>query len=94
MNLSDQVDQQITLRGRAMDAHAGAALLLEDGGAVYVDGLRAWSREVRGELVEITGTLRRRALAPDPVVDEQGRVSHGMAGSQLVLADAVWGPVS
>ena len=92
-SLSDQLDQRVTLQGAAMDAHAGAALLLEDGGAVYVDGLKGWPKEVRGQRVEVTGTLRARALAPDPVVDDQGRVSHGMAGRQLVLADPAWGPV-
>lgn len=89
-SLSDQLDQQVTLQGPAMDAHAGAAVLLDNGGAVYVDGLKAWPKELRGQQVEVTGTLRRRSLAPDPVVDDQGLVSHGMAGRQLVLADPVW----
>ena len=68
----------------------GAVVLTEDRTPVYVAGLREWDEDIEGEDIEATGVLRRRSLAPDPVVDEHGAVSHGAEGSNYVLEGASW----
>ena len=85
-----QLDQEITVSGCARDAFMGAVVLTEDRTPIYVDGLREWDEEIEGEDIQATGVLRRRSLAPDPVVDEDGSVSHGAQGTNYVLEGASW----
>lgn len=85
-----QVDQVVTLVGTARDAAMGAVLALDGGGAIYLDGLDEWPKNLSSKRVEVKGTLRRKKLAPDPDVAADGAVSHGMAGSSLVVEGASW----
>ena len=87
---SQFLDQTVTLVGVARDAHSGAVVLLSDGTPVYVVGLDEWDEQWNRKQIKITGTLRKRELAPDPEVGPNGEVSHGMFGDALVLEDAVW----
>jgi len=80
----------ITVVGNAENAHQGAIVTLSDSSEVYVLGLRRWEKALLGKRLEVTGLLRSRKLAPDPDVNEQGEVSHGMFGSSLILEDATW----
>jgi hypothetical protein len=89
-NLDPQVDQQITINGTAYDAMMGAVVVLDDRTPVYVDGLTRWDTAAYGQSIEATGTLRKRSLGPDPVVDADGGVSHGIEGSQYILEDPQW----
>jgi len=84
------LDQAVTLVGTAYDAHAGAIVVLADGIPVYVSGLPEWEARWLRTRVQVSGTLRRRKLAPDPEVGPGGEVSHGMQGEDLVLEGATW----
>jgi hypothetical protein len=87
---SGHVGQTVTLIGTARNAHSGAVVLLDDGSAIYIDGKNRWEKPWNQKRIEATGRLDREKLAPDPEVNEQGEVSHGMKGTALVLRDATW----
>jgi hypothetical protein len=89
-NPKQLVGQSITLAGLAENAHQGALVTLSDGCEVYIVGLRRWDKAVLGKRVSVTGRLQRDKLAPDPEVNAQGEVSHGMFGSSLILEEATW----
>ncbi len=84
------MDQEVTLLGTARNAHAGALVVLSDRKTIYVLGLQSWPKELDRKQVRVTGTLRRTKLAPDPEVNDEGEVSHGMKGRVTVVADASW----
>lgn len=90
MALTSQVDQQVTLRGTARNAHLGAVLVMEDRTPVYIDGLDGWNDAFDFQSVAVTGTLRFRSVAPNATVDDDGAISHGMAGANYVFEDATW----
>ena len=82
--------REVTIRGTALDAHAGAMLVRDGAPDVFISGLTHWPPEARGRTVEATGVLRSRKLSPAPAVSDQGVVTHGMSGDALVLEDADW----
>jgi hypothetical protein len=79
-----------TVVGEAANAKAGAVVLTDVYGEVYVKGLAAWPDDVVGKTVELSGLLRREKLIPDPVTNEDGAVTAGAYGDQTVIADADW----
>jgi hypothetical protein len=87
--LDDKLNQAVTLVGMARHAHSGAVILVQ-GGPIYIEGLAEWPHDLDGKNVRVTGVLRDKKLAPDPVVDEKGAVSHGMFGSAYVIENPVW----
>ncbi len=89
-NYDAMLDQEVTIRGVARNARMGAVVLTPDRTPVYVVGLEEWDDDLDGESIQATGTLRRRSLAPDPIVDAEGNISHGIAGTNLVLEGATW----
>jgi hypothetical protein len=93
-NYDSMVDTNVTIRGVARDARMGAVVLPEDRTPIYIDGLEEWDDDVSGESIEVTGMLRRRKLAPDPVVGADGGVSHGIHGDNFVLEDPAWSVLS
>ena len=88
--LDHLLDQSVTLSGCARDAMMGAVVLTLDRTPVYLTGMREWREDVEGEDVEVHGVLRRRSLAPDPVIDSQGNHSHGAQGTNYVLDEVSW----
>lgn len=84
------LDQSVTLRGVARIARMGAVLLTPERTPVYIAGLEDWPDDLNGQTLDVTGVLRSRKLAPDPTVDAQGGVSHGITGMNYVLEDADW----
>jgi hypothetical protein len=86
----DRLDKPFACTGTAKDAAMGAVVVADGGGVYYLDGMQSWPKDAFDKQVEVKGTLRRKKLAPDPTVDEDGMVSHGMLGSSLVIEDAVW----
>ena len=84
------VGQNVTLIGVAYDAHSGAMLLLSDETPVFISGLDCWDDEWDRKTLKVSGTLRNKELAPDPEVNEDGEVSHGMFGNSLILDGATW----
>ena len=85
--ITDKIGTTVTLRGRALDANAGAVLLLEDETPIYIHVLEYWPDEFVGEEVEVRGVLQREKVIPNP---EASPVSHGAAGMNLVLRNASW----
>jgi len=84
------MDQEVTLQGTARNAHAGALVVLSDRKTIYVGGLQEWPDELDRKQVRVTGVVRRTKLAPDPEVNAEGEVSHGMVGSVTIVDEAVW----
>lgn len=91
MDLHASIGTRVTLRGTADDEAAGAVIVLEDGeSTVFVAGLSHWDKTVRGQPIEVSGTLARRALGPAPRTSSTGLVSHGMAGQRFILDGPSW----
>jgi hypothetical protein len=90
MDIERFMNDEITVRGTAFDAHAGAVVVTDDGDQMFIEELPYWSKQDRGKGVEVTGTLRSQKLAPDATVDADGVPSQGMMGSQLILERATW----
>ena len=82
------------LTGIARNAMAGAVIVADDGRVVYIENLAEWPDDVLGKEVAAEGDLSTEKLIPDPAVGEDGAVSAGAEGVQLVLKDAKWRPVS
>lgn len=91
MDLQDSIGSKVTLRGTADDDAAGAVIAVEDTGKrVFVAGLSHWDKTVRGKAIEVTGTLDRRSIGPEPKVTSTGLVTHGMTGQRFILDGATW----
>lgn len=83
------MSKTVTLRGKALDAKAGAIVLVDGDRAVYIEGLSGWPNEAYGKRVAVTGVLVRKKFIPDPV-NEAGEICQGARGSQDVLEEAQW----
>ena len=59
-DLQEQVGRSVTLHGTALDARAGAIVLLADGTPVYLAGTMEWDEAMVGREVAVTGTLVSR----------------------------------
>lgn len=81
----------VTLRGKALDAKAGAVVMMGDGEPVYIQGLDRWPEELAGVNIVATGRLKRMKHIPDPV-GTGGLIMQGAFGEQLVLENASWAP--
>ena len=84
------MERPVTITGKAANAFLGAVVVDADGNTYFIDGLSSWADELLDREVVVTGTPTRKKLAPDPVVDEAGAVSHGMQGSATVLVAPTW----
>ena len=84
------LDEVTTVSGTAHQAMMGAVVFTAEGTPVYIAGLREWDDGRSGKSIEVTGVLRKKSLGPDPTVDEDGAVSHGIEGTQYVLEGATW----
>jgi len=91
--LEDKLNQNITILGTAHDAFLGAIILTESDIPVYVSGLEEWDDIILGRNIEAKGLLKKRTIGPEPVVDADGAISHGIEGLQYVLEDASWSSV-
>jgi len=87
--LDSRVGKRVTFEGLAVDAKQGALIKGEDF-AVYVDQLDSWPADILGRKVRATGTLVKRKIAPDPVVNQSGGVSAGAFGEPYLIEDAKW----
>jgi hypothetical protein len=92
LDLSRYLEERLTLIGRALDASAGAMVVLagnEEGMPIYVGGLGTWGDD-EGRTVSVSGILRRRAVIPIAAFDEEGSVSHGLEGAVFVIDEPDW----
>jgi hypothetical protein len=84
---SDHLDEQVTIRGVAEDARAGAILMLGDT-PIYIGGLLAWEDELSGKSVKASGTLRRRKSRIPKTSPDKDQY-HGL-GDSYVLEEATY----
>ena len=88
MDIEKFIGQKITIIGIAKDAKGGAVILTSEKVPIYIKGLDSWSSELFDKRLEVTGVLKEEKFIPDPVIDEDGSISTGAYGDQLVLIDA------
>ena len=88
MDIEKSIGQKITILGIAKDAKGGAILLTSEKVPIYIKGLDSWSPELYDKQLKVTGVLKEEKFIPDPVIDEDGSISTGAYGNQLVLIDA------
>ena len=89
-DLDNRLDQAVTLRGTARNAVLGAVVLRDDRVPVYLDGIPQWDGPTHGKTVEVSGTLRKKLLAPEAAVGPDGGVSHGVTGLNYVIENPRW----
>jgi len=93
LDLSQYLEQPLTVTGLARDARAGAIVLPvgdhEDKRPVYVAGLKTWGDQ-EGRTVSVSGILRLRAIIAIATVDKEGSVSHGLDDAVFVIDDPSW----
>jgi len=89
IRLSTMVGKNVTLDGTARNAHQGAVLVTEDE-PVYIQGLESWPLQLSNKKVRVSGSLKHRSIAPEPVTGPGGEISHGIAGDSYVLENASW----
>ncbi|GAB4306639.1 MAG: hypothetical protein Kow0069_03610 [Promethearchaeota archaeon] len=77
-----------TVEGTAARSKAGPVLVLPGGEPVFLVGGFDWRDDELGEPARLSGVLAEAKVVPDPVVGEDGGVSQGARGAQLVLRDA------
>jgi hypothetical protein len=95
-----KLGQVITVEGSAQDAKLGALLLTGGSMSIWIDGLDAWPKEVRGKNVQVTGKVIQRSDLPVFVHQEGEPEKGGMpvppgtdlekARRRLLLAEAKW----
>jgi len=78
----------ITIIGIAKDAKGGALILISDKEAIYIKGLDSWSPDLLNKQIKARGVLKEEKFIPDPIIDENGSISTGAYGDQLVLENA------
>ena len=88
MDVEKFLGQEVNLKGIAKDAKGGAVLITSDNHVIYIKGLEFWPSRFLDEQVLVKGVLKKEKLIPDPVIDEEGAISCGATGDQLVLDDA------
>ena len=79
------LNSQLTLKGIALDAKAGAVLKLSSGEIVYLENHAFWQDDLVQKEVSVTGKLVEKKLIPDPHTAENGAKSAGAFGIQFVL---------
>lgn len=81
----------VRVRGVAANESLGAMVLTDDqGGGLYVDGLKRWPTTADGQRVTVDGVLTDRRLAPDAEVSADGEQRAGVVGTAWVLTQPRW----
>ena len=88
MELEKLIGQKVNLNGTAKDAKGGAVLITPEGYVIYIRGLESWSSELLDKHISVSGLLKKEKLIPDPTIDENGAISTGATGDQLVLENS------
>ena len=79
------IGKEIILQGLAFDSKAGAVLKLRNDMIVYIYDLASWPSEFIGQKTCVTGTFQKKKIIPDVKIDEDGAISQGAPGDQLLL---------
>lgn len=84
--LSVNFNQGVIIEGLAANAKAGAILITENYGPVYLVGMTVWPAEMEGKRAEVKGSkLENIEYLPESVVGPDGAISQGGEGRQWVL---------
>jgi len=79
----------VTVVGEATEAKLGA-IVVHEHSAFFIDNLEAWPQRLKGNRVEVTGTLILRDLGPPPETGPDSRLSARAYGKGWLLKDASW----
>jgi len=88
MELEKLIGQKVNLNGTAKDAKGGAVLITPEGYVIYIKGLDFWPSELFDKSISVSGLLKNEKFIPDPIIDENGAISTGATGDQLVLENS------
>ena len=88
MDIEKLLGQKVNLNGTAKDAKGGAVLLTPEGDVVYIKGLEFWPSDFLDKSISVSGLLKEEKFIPDPRIDEDGAISTGAYGNQMVLENA------
>ncbi|HLP90637.1 MAG TPA: hypothetical protein VK184_18900 [Nostocaceae cyanobacterium] len=88
---TNKINQCVTIHGVAKNAKLGAVVLSCEDTPVYIEGVEMWERDIVDQAIAISGTLRRKKLSPNPIVDANGGYSTGAEGDVYVLENPVLG---
>lgn len=84
-------DEPVEVHGHAYPAAAGPIVRGDDGRSYYLRGVEEWRRNMIGQRVVVTGTLRLRPAQVQTLPPDQEQ-SHGLPDETLVIEDAQWRP--
>jgi hypothetical protein len=90
LDFEAKINKRITIHGIAQNAMLGAMIETSDYSPIYMEGIEEWENSILKKSIVVTGVLRRRKLAPDPVVSPKGEISHGISGESFVLENPTW----
>lgn len=85
MSIKDLIGQEVKLKGVAKNAKGCAVLVTDNKEVVYVRDLLEWSDDILNKRITVQGELKESKLILDPQIDEDGAISQGAYGMQLVL---------
>ena len=77
----------ITVSGFALDAKAGAIIMVNDDTPYYIDGLEHWEEKYYGKKVIVTGYLKKVKHKQRSTSDKKVQE---MKGTQLVIMEPEW----
>jgi len=93
MKIEKQIGQKVTITGTAKDAKGGAVLLTPEGNVIYIKGLEFWPSDILDKQLSVRGLLKEEKFIPDPIIDEDGAISTGAYGDQLVLENTEYSKI-
>ncbi|TFG07735.1 MAG: hypothetical protein EU539_04165 [Promethearchaeota archaeon] len=88
MEIENLIGRKVELAGTAKNAKGGAVIITDNKDVIYIKHLAFWSSELLDKHISASGLLKKEKFIPDPHVDEDGAISTGAFGNQLVLENA------
>ncbi|MHA1211165.1 MAG: hypothetical protein ACTSSH_01775 [Candidatus Heimdallarchaeota archaeon] len=83
----EKINHKVSLVGKAVNSKAGACIQLSDGNIVFIQNVPSWDDEYFKKEIIVTGKLFDKKIIPDVYVEEDGSISQGALGTQLILED-------
>lgn len=87
-SVSDEmIQKKITLRGFASLSKAGVCLQVKNNQVVYLPEVEDWDADFLEQTVKVTGTLQKKKLTLDVMIDEEGGYSTDSMGKYFQLSN-------
>ncbi|MEM3587425.1 MAG: hypothetical protein QXO71_08910 [Candidatus Jordarchaeaceae archaeon] len=80
----DMIGREVTMYGLVVNCKAGPCLKVKND-IIYIQELEDMAFKIMGRRVSVTGVLLEEKIIPDPEIRENGTISTGAYGNQLVL---------